>query len=89
MKIETPFSTLFISTEIDQILIKVFKQFLDRKIFILVDESTKEFCFPIISSINTIKTSEVIEIKSGEENKTIESVKQVWTTLKEKGAEGN
>ena len=89
MKIETAFSTLFISTEIRQILTKVLQNFQDRRIFILVDENTKKHCLPLISDISTIKTSEVIEIKSGEKNKTIETVKKVWEVLTEKGADRN
>ncbi len=39
------------------------------KIGILVDENTKEFCFPLLSDL---KESIIIEIKSGEKNKDIE-----------------
>ena len=48
------------------------------KIGILVDENTKEFCLPLLSKI---KKSIVIEIKSGEENKNIDSCNLIWEAL--------
>ncbi len=48
------------------------------KIGILVDENTKEFCLPLLSEI---KESVIIEIKSGEENKNIDSCNLIWEAL--------
>ena len=48
------------------------------KIGILVDENTKEFCLPLLSEI---KKSVIIEIKSGEENKNIDSCNLIWEAL--------
>ena len=48
------------------------------KIGILVDENTKEFCLPLLSEI---KESVIIEIKSGEENKNIDSCNLIWDQL--------
>ena len=48
------------------------------KIGILVDENTKEFCLPLLSKI---KKSVIIEIKSGEENKNIDSCNLIWDQL--------
>ena len=48
------------------------------KIGILVDENTKEFCLPLLSKI---KKSVIIEIKSGEENKNIDTCNFIWEEL--------
>lgn len=52
--------------------------------FILVDENTLQHCLPIlITTIPALKDAEVIETESGEENKTIEVVTQVWLAMSE------
>lgn len=62
------------------------KEYSNKRTFILVDENTKQYCYPLIKHFlpPNIKT---IEIKSGEENKTIESVKHIWQSLSENGAD--
>jgi 3-dehydroquinate synthase len=87
MKINTEFSTIYISAEIQQVLTEVLKKNQNRKTFVLVDENTKKHCLPIINSIVEIDSSEIIEIKSGEKNKSIKSLEKVWTMLSEKGAD--
>ncbi len=50
----------------------------------LVDSHTHEFCLPLfLPEIVTNASIEIIEIPSGEENKTIEIAIQVWETLAE------
>lgn len=52
--------------------------------FILVDENTLQHCLPIlIQNIPALKDAEVIETESGEINKTIEVVTQVWMAMSE------
>ena len=50
------------------------------KVAILVDENTKEFCLPLLSDL---KKSVIIEIKSGEKNKNIDSCNFIWEKLTE------
>jgi 3-dehydroquinate synthase len=50
--------------------------------FILVDENTLQHCLPtLLQEIPALKEAEVIETESGEENKTIEVVTQVWMAM--------
>ncbi|ASV32119.1 3-dehydroquinate synthase [Maribacter cobaltidurans] len=57
-------------------------------IFILVDENTHELCLPqFMSEIEGEYTFEIIEIESGEVNKTIETCVGVWEALSELGAD--
>ncbi|MDN3667167.1 3-dehydroquinate synthase [Algibacter miyuki] len=58
------------------------------KIFILVDENTHEHCLPILlPQIETEAVIEIIEIESGEINKTIDTCVGVWNTLSELNAD--
>ena len=87
MKINTSYSTIYISTEIQKVLTEVLKDFQNRKTFVLVDENTKKHCLPVIANIDQIKNSELIEIESGEKNKNIRSLEKVWTILTKNGAD--
>jgi 3-dehydroquinate synthase len=49
--------------------------------FVLVDENTLQHCYPLISK--TLPPHQVIEIPSGEANKTINSCQLIWTKLTE------
>jgi len=58
------------------------------KYFIIVDENTIEHCLPtIVTNINCLAKAEVIQTESGEENKTIEVVTQVWYAMSEAHAD--
>ncbi len=58
------------------------------RIFILVDENTRHHCLPILLSHSVIlKNAEIIEIPSGEKNKSIETAVQLWNALMERRAD--
>jgi 3-dehydroquinate synthase len=57
-------------------------------LFVLVDENTFEHCYPkFIKNLDTQKRIEVIEIKSGEINKNIETCIEVWNAITELGGD--
>ncbi|MGJ5640965.1 3-dehydroquinate synthase [Formosa sp. S-31] len=57
-------------------------------IFILVDENTHNYCLsPFMATLETDKQIEVVEIESGEVNKTIDTCVGVWNALSELGAD--
>ncbi|MDC6388599.1 3-dehydroquinate synthase [Maribacter sp. PR1] len=57
-------------------------------IFILVDENTHELCLPrFMSEISGEYNFEIVEIESGEVNKTIDTCVGVWEALSELGAD--
>ena len=57
-------------------------------IFILVDENTREHCLPkFLASIGGSTNFEIVEIESGEINKSITSCIKVWEALSAKGAD--
>lgn len=59
----------------------------DKKIFILTDENSFNYCFPLIEKFPLIKSAKRIQIKSGEENKNIQSITKIWDFLSEQHAD--
>jgi 3-dehydroquinate synthase len=58
------------------------------KIFVVVDENSNEYCLPdVMSEIEAEVDIEIVELESGEENKTIETCVQIWNVLIELGAD--
>ena len=56
-------------------------------LFVLADENTIRNCLPIANDqVKRIRDAELIEIKSGEENKTIETCTAIWRRLSGIGA---
>lgn len=55
--------------------------------FVLVDENTFQHCYPLIKSM--LPKHAVIQIKSGEKNKTLKTCEQVWKKLTEYNADRN
>ena len=63
-----------------------FKKYFFSKVFVLVDENTKTFCLHILKEKIT-NSFHLIEIRSGEQNKNIESCGYIWDELTTKGAD--
>ncbi len=58
------------------------------KIFVLVDENTHQHCLPyFLEKLETNSVVEIIEIESGEINKTIDTCVGVWNTLSDLDAD--
>lgn len=69
-----------ITKEINRFLKANEKRF--SKLFILVDENSLKYCYPqLVMGIRAFKNAEIIEIESGEANKTLEICTQIWATL--------
>lgn len=80
--------SIFFNLECYNGINKHFKENIYSKIFILVDENTHNHCLPIfLSRFETSLEIEIIEIESGEKNKTIETCISVWNVLSELGAD--
>ncbi|MFN6945763.1 MAG: iron-containing alcohol dehydrogenase, partial [Cytophagaceae bacterium] len=72
-------SEIFITSKIAEKI----RQYLDGKqysnICVLVDENTEEHCFPLL--LESIPQAILIKIKSGEENKHLETCKVIWQKM--------
>jgi 3-dehydroquinate synthase len=56
-----------------------------RAIFVLCDENTEKHCLPLIAKALT--EHEVIRIKSGEKNKTLDTCASIWSDLTARSAD--
>ncbi len=64
------------------------KNYPGRKIFLLVDENTREKCIPLIlKSVAALKNATLLEIKSGEKNKSLLACEKLWQQLTEHQAD--
>lgn len=75
-------SNVVVSNDVGQALNEFFGKFNFSKTGVLVDENTREHCLPVVKPFlpeNCI----VIEIKSGEEQKNLETCAYIWKALTE------
>jgi 3-dehydroquinate synthase len=87
---ETDISDLYTGTSvfssITDYLAKHFNN--SNHIFILVDENTKIHCLPALQSFAPrLQNAEIIEVRSGDTSKSIESAVYIWSVLSEKNAD--
>jgi len=60
------------------------------KVFIFCDENSSRYCLPyLIEHVPMLIGSELIEIESGEQNKTLAICNDVWKTISESNADRN
>ena len=72
-------SDIFLSKDISNTLSTYLKGKQYSDISVLVDENTERNCFPFISKI--VPYAHLIQIKSGEEQKTIATCEQIWQRM--------
>lgn len=57
-------------------------------LFILVDENTKEHCYPrFLAKLNTLLSIKIIEIESGEIHKNLKTCVSVWNSITDFGGD--
>lgn len=71
-----------LATDVEQAIQKIQHD----KLFVLTDENTHTYCFPLLSKIPQIRNAKEIVIPAGDTNKTIENLYRVWQLLTENGA---
>lgn len=74
--------------DINTVLTDTLRPYAPDSIFFLVDTNTRGFCLSIIDR-KMIAEQNIIEIESGEEHKTLESVARIWSVLSSRGARRN
>ena len=79
-------NNLFFSENIIEELSSFLREKFTNKIFVLFDENTKKYCYPLIQDAFIQKPVE-ITIPAGEKSKNIDFVKHVWKNLTEKNAD--
>jgi len=82
VNVNTKDSEIFLGENVFGVLSEYLRAYESSKIFILVDENTLEHCIPTLLMENkALHNAEIIEIDSGEENKTLDICYQLWKTL--------
>ena len=76
-----PDNNIIITKDVASVLSEKLTELQPSKIAVLVDENTSEHCFPLIEAV--IPGAYVIQITSGEENKTLDTCQHIWTKLTE------
>ena len=90
INIKTKSSEVFVGDEVFNVLNEYLRPYRNCKIFILVDENTLQHCLTeLITQNKTLHNAEILEIDSGEENKTLDVCYQLWKTLAEYKADSN
>ncbi len=84
--LKTKETDVLLADDLSQDLTVLIKPFKKEKIFVLTDEYTYEFCFPLIEDVPGITKEQCFIINAGDENKTLTSLKQVWDGLVKGGA---
>lgn len=79
-------SNLRIVDNIDHELLTILEEFSEFGVYVLMDEQTKKYCYPLISSVLERCEFGCIVLPNGEEHKNLESVSKVWTFLSNNGA---
>lgn len=66
------------------------KQNAFSKLFVIVDNHTFEYCYPLLAeNCLPVQNAEIIELESGEQNKNLDTTLLVWQTLSELKADKN
>ena len=59
------------------------------KLFILTDTNTKEKCFPLVEGVSAFQKAPIFVMETGDMNKGLASLIQIWTILSNEGASRN
>lgn len=81
MNINTSNSEIVFVENISQNIKKVIDSGLYDRYYFVVDENTKMYCLPLVTKELDGSFYEIIETKSGEYHKSIESVVEIWNVL--------
>ena len=56
------------------------------RLFVLVDTTTRELCWPVVSDFACLEGAKLITIGATDEHKTLDTLASVWTALQQGGA---
>ncbi|HKM93397.1 MAG TPA: 3-dehydroquinate synthase [Prolixibacteraceae bacterium] len=76
-----------VSNNLEKELGQIVGQYPKGKVYVVVDEHTREFCLPKLKQFDFFKNIPFLVIQSGEEHKSLESVVAVWNFLEKNDAD--
>ena len=77
---------VIISHHLEETLVSAVATCERDRLFIMVDENTRRHCLPLISGMDCMQGAQVITIGASDENKTLQTLTEVWTALQQGGA---
>lgn len=77
---------VIISLQLEQSIATAIDECEHDRLFVLVDETTRELCLPLVDSLPCMNGAQVICIGATDQNKTLESLSHVWAELQRGGA---
>ncbi|QZE13398.1 3-dehydroquinate synthase [Halosquirtibacter laminarini] len=80
-------SDVIITNQIVDEIRKLLKQYENRSIFVFTDINTTKFCLPIFSDLFKTYPISYFEMEPGEENKSMETVVDMWNFFGDNGAD--
>jgi len=92
VEIQSDKYSIYIGSEVLQEFNRILEDFQGQysKVFIFCDENSSQHCLPyLIEQVPMLIGAELIEIESGEQNKTLSICNDVWKTMSESNADRN
>lgn len=77
---------VIISDNLQQALTEAICECPHDRLFVLVDETTKRLCLPVVEGFECMQEAQQIVIGATDQNKTLESLAHVWSKLQQGGA---
>lgn len=77
---------VIIVENLEQSLIQAMKKVTYDRLFVLTDETTLQLCWPLVQDFDCMKGAQMITIGATDDNKTLESLAHVWSSLQQGGA---
>lgn len=87
MSIPTFTNDIRVTNDLESALTSIVSNYPVGKVYVVVDENTRAHCLPQLLSIQCLSNVPVLEIPSGEDHKSLDSVVNVWNFLEENGAD--
>jgi len=92
VEIQSDKYSIYIGNEVLEEFNRILEDFQGQysKVFIFCDENSSQHCLPyLIEQVPMLIGAELIEIESGEQNKTLSICNDVWKTMSESNADRN
>jgi 3-dehydroquinate synthase len=80
-------NSVVVTDQLESVLGSVIADFPSDKLFLVMDRNTERFCLPLLNEVNGLGMFKQVVIPSGEENKNLSSVEQIWLFLSQNGAD--
>ena len=75
-----------ISKDLQKALSEAIAECKHDKLFVLVDETTKQLCLPLIAGFGCMQEAQCIVIGATDTHKTLDTLSHVWAELQRMGA---